>query len=130
MLRAFLGRRGVGEAAVDHAVRELASAGYLDDASYARRYAEDRRTLDGWGRERIGRSLERRGVATEHVTAALAPVDRDDELEAALGLLARRWPQPPESDRDRARAWRLLVTRGYASELAYEAVRRHEAKGV
>ena len=64
-------------------------------------------------------------MATEDVAAALAPVDQADELETALGLLARRWPRPPDSDRDRARAWRLLVTRGYASELAYEAVRRH-----
>ena len=32
----------------------------------------------------------------------------------------------PGDDRERDRAWRLLIRRGYESELAYEAVRRHE----
>ena len=40
-------------------------------------------------------------------------------------LLEQRLP-PPRDDRERDRAWRLLVRRGYESELAYEAVRRHE----
>ena len=31
--------------------------GYLDDARYAQRFAEDRRTLDAWGAERIERRL-------------------------------------------------------------------------
>ena len=33
---------------------------------------------------------------------------------------------PPGDDRERDRAWRLLVRRGYETEVAYEAVRRYE----
>ncbi len=51
---------------------------------------------------------------------------RQDELDTARVLLERRWPQAPSDDRERDRAWRLLVRRGYAPELAYEAVREHE----
>ena len=51
------------------AVASLVRDGYLDDASYARRYAEDRRNLDGWGAERIERALSdgRRRSATMSV---------------------------------------------------------------
>ena len=49
------------------------------------------------------------------------------ELEAAVALLRRRAPAPLTDDRERARAFGLLVRKGYESELAYEAVRRLEA---
>ena len=124
-LRAVLDRRGVEPETAEVVVRELEGAGHLDDASFAHRFVEDRRFVAGWGRERIARALERRGVGPDLVAAALAPVGEADELEAALLLLARRFPDAAFSDRDRARAWRLLVGRGYGSDLAYEAVRRH-----
>jgi regulatory protein len=125
-LRALLARRGVEEGPADLAVRELAGAGYLDDASYARRFVEDKRALAGWGSERIARALEDRGVGPDLIAAALAHVGQDDELEAALALLARRFPAAALAlERERGRAWRLLVRRGYGVDLAYEAVRRH-----
>lgn len=125
-LRVALERRGHAEAAVDAAVAELAAAGYLDDAGYARRFADDRRRLDRWGAARIAQDLERRGVAPSHIEAALDGAEGPGELDAACALLADRC-RPPADDRDRARAWGLLVRRGYTSEVAYEAVRRHAA---
>ena len=124
-LRAALERRRHGEQAIEAAVAELREAGYLDDAGYARRFADDRRRLDRWGAERIAEDLARRGVARAHVEAALAEAPEDAELEAACGLLAERCA-PPRDDRERARALALLLRRGYPSDLAYEAVRRHE----
>ena len=44
------------------AVDELRHLGYLDDARYAQRFAEDRRTIDAWGAERIERRLLAVGV--------------------------------------------------------------------
>ena len=40
-------------------------------------------------------------------------------------LLARRFPVPPDSPRDRERALGFLVRKGYEPELAYDALRRH-----
>jgi regulatory protein len=125
-LRTVLERKRVEPAAIDAAVRELQETGWLDDARYAERFAEDKRALEHWGSERIERDLRRRGVADEHVQAALATRGRVDELETAVLLLARRLGTPPSDDRGRQRAWQLLVRRGYESELAYEAVRRFE----
>ena len=128
-LRSRLERRRVGPAEIDEAVAELREAGVLDDARYARRFVEDRRTLHRWGSERIERDLRKRGVARELVEDALAGVERQSEVESALELLAQRFPSPPDDDRGRDRAWKLLVRRGYEPELAYEAVRTGFAKG-
>ncbi len=124
-LRTFLERKRVEPGAIDDAVGELEAAGFLDDARFALRFAEDKRSLERWGTERIARELHRRGVAPEHVEHALSGWGRQEELEAALELLGRRMPLMPGDDRERDRAWRLLVRRGYEPELAYEAVRAH-----
>lgn len=127
-LRTFLERKRVEPAAIDDAVAELTEAGLLDDARYAHRFAEDKRELDRWGSERIARELHRRGIPDELIEAAVADRSREAELRTALLLLEQRAPTVSD-DRERDRAWRLLVRRGYEAELAYEAVRRHGRGG-
>jgi regulatory protein len=122
-LRTALERRRVEPDAIDAAVEELSASGFLDDARYAVRFAEDKRELAQWGSERIARELTRRGVAAELIDAALCDRTEQAELGTALILLEQRFPAPPADDRERDRAWRLLVRRGYAPEVAYEAVR-------
>src|SRR5437763_9164330 len=56
-LRWYLRRRELDPEAIEAAIGILCDQGYLDDARYARRFAEDRRTLDAWGVERIARRL-------------------------------------------------------------------------
>jgi regulatory protein len=124
-LRTCLERKRVEPAAIAAAVTELERAGYLDDARYARRFAEDKRTLERWGSERIARELRRHGVSPELVETVLDGQQNVDELQSALELLAERVSAPLSDDRRRDRAWRLLVRRGYAPELAYEAVRAY-----
>jgi regulatory protein len=113
-------------AVVDAAVDELRHLGYLDDARYAQRFAEDRRTIDAWGADRIERRLLAVGVDHALIAAALGERDTGEELEAALAVLRRRFQRPPEHDRDRDRALGLLVRKGYELELAYDAVRAFE----
>jgi regulatory protein len=124
-LRTHLLGKGASDAVADAVVDELVELGYLDDARFARQFAEDRRRLDAWGTDRIERRLRELGVAREEVAAALAAQDGEGELRAAVELLRRRFPAPPASDRDRERALGLLVRRGYDLELAYDAVRAH-----
>ena len=63
------------------------------------------------------------------IRAALAGGSDDenghDELEVACDLLARRFPHPPETPRDLERALGFLVRKGYALELAHDALRKH-----
>jgi regulatory protein len=123
-LRGYLEGKKIEPTAIDEAVAELAEAGFVDDAVYALRFAEDRRSVQSWGRERIERELLRRGVERGLVERALCDGDHD-ELQAALGVLGDRFASVPGDDRERNRAWQHLIRRGYSPELAYEAVRRH-----
>jgi regulatory protein len=120
----LLGKR-VEPAVADQVVTELIELGYLDDARYAERFAEDRRRLDGWGSDRIARRLRELGVDQEAIEAAVAAQDPEAELAAALELVRQRCPQPPSTRTERDRALGILIRRGYSPELALEAVRRH-----
>jgi regulatory protein len=124
--RRHLESKRVEPETIDEALAELTRGGYLDDARYAKRFAEDRRTLDSWGSDRIERKLVAVGVAPELIATALAQREADDELEAAVSLLQRRMRTAPASERERERALGLLVRRGYQLELAYDAVRAFE----
>jgi regulatory protein len=124
-LRTWLAERGVGEAEVEEVIALLAEAGAIDDASFARRYAEDKRQLAGWGPDRIAKALEGRGVPGGHIEAALEGEDEASQLERAMALLTDRGLSC-SSERECERALRLLVRRGYPLELAYEAVRAAE----
>jgi len=125
-VRRHLARKGVEPAVADAAIAELERLDYLDDARFAQRFAEDRRTLDAWGAERIERKLREAGVPAEHIEATLGTQTADEAREAAIDLLRRRLSEPPRDDRGRERALGLLVRRGYDLELAYDAVRAFE----
>jgi regulatory protein len=128
-VRRHLERKRVEPAAIDAAIEELERLDYLDDARFARRFAEDRRRLDAWGADRIERRLLALGVEAPVAAAAVAAGDGHDELAAAVGVLRQRVRRSPESDRDRERALGLLARRGYELELAYDAVRAFERGG-
>ena len=125
-VRRRLEREAVEAQTADDVIAELERQGYLDDARLARRFTQDRRTLDAWGTDRIDRKLTELGVAPELREAALAARDGESELEAAVALLRRRWPAPPQTPRDREKALGLLVRKGYELELAYDAIRSLE----
>lgn len=125
-VRRHLAAKDIGEQAAEAAVAELERMGYLDDARYARVFAEDRRALDAWGPERIERRLMELGVDREHIAAAIGERDGAHELEAALELLRRRLRAVPSNEREREKALGMLVRKGYDLELAYDAVRAYE----
>jgi regulatory protein len=125
-VRERLGAQEIAAEVVDETIAELTRQGYLDDARYAHRFAEDRRTIDDWGAERIERRLLAVGVEPALIAAALGERGTAEELEAALAVLRRRFPRAPADDRGRDRALGLLVRKGYDLDLAYDAVRAYE----
>ncbi|MCW3040948.1 MAG: hypothetical protein JWM31_2853 [Solirubrobacterales bacterium] len=122
-VRAKLEHERVEPSTIDAALAELAELGYLDDARYAVRFAEDRRTLDSWGPDRIERKLVALGLAPELIAEALATRDAAEELDAAVAVLRRRFSAPAGDAKERERALGMLVRKGYDLELAYDAVR-------
>jgi regulatory protein len=124
-LARWLADRGIAEEDVEQTLAQLEELGELDDARFAGRYAEDKRELAGWGAERIRGALLERGVAPEHIDAALAADGATEQTERAAALLVRRG-QALESEGDRGRALGYLTRKGYPYEIAHDAIRSVE----
>jgi regulatory protein len=127
-LAAWLAKRGHGPEEIETTIGRLTEVGELDDERFARRYAEDKRELRGWGAERIREALATRGIPPALVEAALEGDSHGAQVGRASDLLARRG-QPLGADADRARALGYLTRRGYEYEVAYEAIRLAARRG-
>jgi regulatory protein len=124
-IRRYLEGKRVEPGAIEEALAHLQREGYLDDVRFARQFAEDRRLLDDWGGDRIERRLLALGVPVELVRDAVGLRGHDGELEAAGDLLRRRFPALSDDQRERQRAYGVLVRKGYDQELAWDAIRAH-----
>ena len=126
-LESWLAERGFAPERIAPALERLIEDGALDDERFARRYAEDKRELRGWGPDRIREALAGRGLEPQLIEAAVAAEDPEAELERAIALLDRRG-EPAADEASRARALAYLARRGYDSDAAYEAVRGFERR--
>jgi regulatory protein len=121
-VRKHLAGKDVDAVTVEESMRELQHSGYLDDARFARLFAQDKRELEQWGSERIKRGLLGRGVEGELVDAVLEQQGAESDLDRALALLRRRFPSPPRDRRERDRALGILLRKGYDPEVALDAL--------
>ncbi len=124
-VRAQLEYKDIDTSTIAAVLSELEEGGYLDDSRYAKLFAEDRRNLDNWGPSRIKRRLGALGIDKQLIESAVASRDTDDEREAAIDLLARRFPQAPREPRDHNRALAMLERKGFGIEIAADAVRAY-----
>jgi regulatory protein len=126
-LAEWLRGRGVEEAELAEALTRLVEDGAIDDERFARRYAEDKRELRGWGPDRIADALRARGLDEGLIEAATGTEDAGEIAGRALEVLEQNGASV-EDDASRAKALSLLARRGYPLETAYDAVRALERR--
>jgi regulatory protein len=118
----------VEEAERIEVLTRLVEDGSIDDERFARRYAEDKRELAGWGPDRIRAALADRGAPEGLIDAALGVEDEDEVVARATAVLARSGTEVAD-ERGRQRALAQLARRGFPLEAAYDAVRALERNG-
>src|SRR5215207_3176536 len=97
-LRGILAEKRVAPEEAEVVVGELLDGGFIDDAAFARRFAEDRRRLDAWGSERIERRLRALGRAR----ARRCRARRAGPRRRARGGAGAAAPPLPDRPRDGA----------------------------
>ncbi len=108
-------------------LERLLEDGGVDDERFARRFAEDKRELRGWGPDRIAGALRARGIDEPLIEAAVEAEGAEALLERALELVEVSGIDPRD-EASRARALSLLARRGFPLEVAYDAVRALERR--
>lgn len=124
-LAAALARRGVPDDAAQAVLARFAEVKLIDDAMFARAWVDSRHHGRGLASRALSAELRQRGVAQDHIEAALSELDPEQELATARELVARRLAGTaglPVPARMR-RLTGVLARKGYAPGLAYRVVR-------
>jgi regulatory protein len=114
-LDARLAQRGVGRAEREEALETLERIGYVDDERFARTRAEQL-AARGSGDALIRHDLEGRGIAVEHVEAALAGLEPERERAARI----------TEHRGRSVKTARYLASRGFGPDALEAAVARED----
>ncbi|MGI8658552.1 MAG: regulatory protein RecX [Candidatus Limnocylindria bacterium] len=139
-IAARLARAGVAEAVAEDTLERLAQLGYVDDAAFARWWADQRDRHAPRGRRMIEAELRTRGVTRDVIdglSESLAVADRrpedlglpaseEERAEVALRRHLRGRALPTDSGAIR-RVGMFLMRRGFGGETVRAAIRAAQA---
>lgn len=108
-------------------IQVLAERGYLDDARFANQFVCDQAASRGWGKERLRKELQRRGVAGAQIESALTDAKDDAALDdtRAARAVAQKWRRTHaarDPQRDRQRLYGFLARRGFSPDVIRAAM--------
>jgi len=124
-LTSRLRRRGAPDDVARAVVAELAERGYVDDASFARFWAESRARGRRIGSRRLQQELSQKGIPRDLVAAAVAAAFTEaPEAERCLDAGRRRLPAILRRGREGAsvRLRDYLLRRGYPRSVVMRTV--------
>ena len=128
-LRRKLKQKGYDEAGVEASVARLKELGYLDDARFARGFAESSiRNGRGYG-ARLKLELSRRGVAGGIIQEALAELSEEyGETEVLSRTIERRYPgfdPGSASDKEKRKVVGYLQRKGFSLSAILAGLKIH-----
>ncbi len=98
---------------VNETLDTLQSRGYLSNERFAESRVRSREAR--YGNARLAYELRMSGVDDESIREALN--QSGDELERARAVWARKFSEPPQDARERARQIRFLASRGFSFDV-------------
>ena len=104
-------------------LQTLLSEGFVDDARYARAFARDKSSLQGWGSLKIKLALQRKGIDAAVIDAALEEIDGKAAGARMEQVLRAKWKalaREEDPSRKEAKFYRYALARGYG----YEEIKR------
>ncbi|MBT2774247.1 regulatory protein RecX [Halomonas sp. ISL-60] len=113
-----LKKKAFDDDAIDECLDALVEQGLQSDARFAASFVRSR-ILRGQGVIRIKGELRQRGVDQETLKSAFEEVEKGEQVdwfELARETLARRFDNPGETPKERARRERFLANRGFDFE--------------
>jgi regulatory protein len=121
-LKQRLGRKGFSPDIVSSTMQRLAELKMIDDAGFARRFAEDRITIGHKGKWRVRGELLKRGVDRKQIDEAIA--EAPDETAAAKEVAAKYVSRNRRLEPDvlKRRLYALLARRGFSPDTIRQAI--------
>ena len=98
---------------------DFEARGWLSDERYAE--ALVRRRSERYGSRRIADELERAGVDAQHSAKILGAL-KETEFQRAYALWSRKYGQKAQDQKERARQYRYLASKGFSLDLVAKII--------
>jgi regulatory protein len=108
----------------NHIVATLKKEGFLDEARYARAFANDKFKLNQWGRIKIGYALRMKQLDGAIIEQGLGQIDEEDYQQLITSLATRKLKDTRSTstaDRNNKIA-RFLLQRGFEPDLVWKTI--------
>ena len=107
---------------IEAVLDDFEARGWLSDERFAE--ALIRRRSERYGMRKIQDELERAGVNSQE-SAKLLGVLKETEFQRAYDLWIRKYGQLAQDQKERARQYRFLVSKGFGSEVVSKVIAGH-----
>ncbi len=123
-----LTRKGFSPDIIARTLQRLAELKMIDDAGFARRFAEDRIAIGHKGKWRVRGELMKRGIGRQQIDAAIA--EAPDEVAAAKEVAAKYLSRNRRLEPDvlRRRLYALLARRGFSPDTIRQVIDLEETE--
>ncbi len=111
-----LRRKGFSEGETAKILQRLIEGGFLDNRRYARAFARDKSSLQGWGARKIVFQLQSKGVPKEVIAEAMKEIDSSKAEQKMEVVLENKWRQlanEKDIQKKRDKLLRFGLGRGY-----------------
>lgn len=113
---------------INEIIEQLIAQRFIDDARFARAFANDKIRFSGWGRLKIRAALIEKKVERDIIEAAIDNIDFQEYIDVMRRVGSAKAKSLNLALRDdQARLYRFLLSRGFESKLSMqliEALRR------
>ncbi|GIV69102.1 RecX family transcriptional regulator [Caldilinea sp.] len=118
-----LAAKGHAAEAIAPALERLEAHGYLDDASFAAYWVENRSRFRPRSAAAVRHELRQKGVDAETIRSALGELDEDEAAWAAVAQRLERW-RGLTKEQLTQKIMNYLARRGFGYEIAQRTARR------
>jgi regulatory protein len=110
---------------VEAIIAKLKDQKYLNDSRYAAAYSQYRQTNEKFGRRRVISDLKVKGVHADVIESAVSSAyNHVNEEKLARQFLERKRLKKPQSERESARIFRMLMRAGFSSSTIFKILKQ------
>lgn len=117
---------------IEQLIQKLTAENYLNEARFARLYAQSKLRQKYWGKHKIAYHLQQKGISGQTLQEALDSIDADEYMQILSHLLQKKYTEIQNSkyslDVVRARLLRFMQGKGFEYELIVSVLEQYQEK--
>ncbi|MEO5976638.1 MAG: regulatory protein RecX [Chryseolinea sp.] len=109
---------------IDEMISSLIIDGYLNEERFAKAFAGGKFRVKHWGRLKINRELEARGLTKNCIKLGMREIDDEDYLQTLITLVEKKSDQVQEANPfvRKDKIARFAISKGYEPEMVWKVV--------